>query len=90
MHTFARALRLNNYPDPDNLESAQYSLPFCLAAAAVEGKNGLLPMRVSLLHRPDLVALAGRVSLHVNPEFDRMFPERTAARVVVRTDRRES
>jgi 2-methylcitrate dehydratase PrpD len=86
VHTFARALRLNNHPDPDNLESAQYSLPFCLAAAAVEGKNGLLPLRVSLLHRPDLVALAGRVSLHVNPEFDRMFPERTAARVVVRTD----
>ena len=87
VHTFGRALRLNNYPDPENLESAQYSLPFCLAAAAVEGKNGLLPMRGSLLHRPDLVALAGRVSLHVNPEFDRMFPERSAARVVIRTDR---
>ena len=87
VHTFGRALRLNNFPDPENLESAQYSLPFCLAAAAVEGKNGLLPMRVGLLHRPDLVALAGRVSLHVNPELDRMFPERSAARVVIRTDR---
>jgi 2-methylcitrate dehydratase PrpD len=87
VHTFARALRLNNHVDPDNLESAQYSVPFCLAAAAVEGKNGLLPLRVSLLHRPDLVALAGRVSLHVNPELDRMFPECTAARVVLRTDR---
>jgi 2-methylcitrate dehydratase PrpD len=87
VHTFGRALRLNNFPDPENLESAQYSVPFCLAAAAVEGKNGLLPMRVGLLHRPDLVALAGRVSLHVNPELDRMFPERSAARVVIRTDR---
>ena len=65
VHTFGRALRLNNYPDPENLESAQYSLPFCLATAAVEGKNGLLPMRAGLLHRPDLVALAGRVSLHL-------------------------
>ena len=87
VHTFARALRLNNHPDPDNLESAQYSLPFCMAAAAVEGKNGLLPMRASLLHRPDLVALAGRVSLHVDAGLDRMFPEFTAARVVLRTDR---
>ena len=86
VHTFARALRLNNHPDPDSLESAQYSVPFCLAAAAVEGKNALLPLRVSLLHRPDLVALAGRVSLHVNPELDRMFPECTAAQVVLRTD----
>jgi 2-methylcitrate dehydratase PrpD len=83
VHTFARVLRLNNHPDPDNLESAQYSLPFCLAAAAVEGKNGLLPMRTSLLHRPDLVALAGRISLHVDAGLDRMFPECTAARVVI-------
>ena len=85
VHTFARALRLNNHPDPDRLESAQYSLPFCLAAAALEGKDGLLPLRASLLHRPDLVALAGRVSLHVDAGLDRMFPECTAARVVIKT-----
>jgi 2-methylcitrate dehydratase PrpD len=85
VHTFERALRLNNYPNPDNLESAQYSVPFCLAVAAVEGKNGLLPMRQSLLHREDLVALASRVSLHVDPELDRMFPERTPAKVVIRS-----
>jgi 2-methylcitrate dehydratase PrpD len=87
VHTFARALRLNNHPDPDNLESAQYSLPFCMAAVAVEGKDGLLPMRTGLLHRPDLVALAGRISLHVDAGLDRMFPEFTAARVVLRTNR---
>jgi 2-methylcitrate dehydratase PrpD len=83
VHTFARALRLNNQPDPDCIESAQYSLPFCLAVAAVEGHEGLLPLRASLLHRPDLVALAGRVSLHVDTELDRIFPECTAARVVI-------
>lgn len=85
VHTFARALRLNNLADPDTLEAAQYSLPFCLAAAAVEGKAGLLPISAGLLHRPDLVDLAGRVSLHVDAELDRMFPARTAARVVVRS-----
>jgi len=83
VHTFQRALRLNNYPDPDSVESAQYSLPFCAAAVAVEGAIGLLPLQRSLLHRPDIVALAGRVSLHVDGDLDRMFPERTAARVVV-------
>jgi 2-methylcitrate dehydratase PrpD len=86
VHTFARALRLNNHPDPDNLESAQYSLPFCMAAVALEGKDGLLPMRTSLLHRPDIVALAGRISLHVDARLDRMFPECTSAWVVIRTD----
>lgn len=85
VHTFERALRLNNYPDPDSVESAQYSLPFCVAAVAIEGARGLLPLRESRLHRPDIVALAERVSLHADGDLDRMFPERTAARVVVRT-----
>jgi 2-methylcitrate dehydratase PrpD len=85
VHTFERALRLNNYPDPGTIEAAQYSLPFCAAVAAVEGPEGLLPLREPLLHRPDIVALAGRVALHVDPALDRLFPEMTAARVVVRT-----
>jgi len=85
VHTFDRMLRLNNYTDPEDLESAQYSAPFCLAAAAVEGKRGLLPMRKSLLHRPDIVTLARRVSLHVESEFDRVFPEHTAARIIIQT-----
>ena len=89
VHTFERALRLNNYPDPDSVESAQYSLPFCVAAVAIEGAIGLLPLRGSMLHRPDIIALAGRVSLHVDGDLDRMFPERTAARVVVRAGNQE-
>jgi 2-methylcitrate dehydratase PrpD len=40
-------------------------------------------MSAGLLHRPDLVELARRVSLHVDAELDRMFPECTAARVVI-------
>jgi 2-methylcitrate dehydratase PrpD len=85
VHTFARALRLNNDADPNRIESAQYSVPFCLAVAALEGPDGLLPLDAALLHRPDLVALAGRVALSIDPELDRLFPERSAARVVVRT-----
>jgi 2-methylcitrate dehydratase PrpD len=85
VHTFERALRLNNYPDPATVEAAQYSLPFCAATAAIEGQDGLLPLEGAILHRPDIVSLAGRVSLHEAPEFSRMFPERTAARVVIRT-----
>jgi len=42
-------------------------------------------MRKSLLHRPDIVTLARRVSLHVESEFDRVFPEHTAARIIIQT-----
>lgn len=83
VHTFERALRLNNYPDPDTLEAAQYSIPFCLGAAAVRGPESLLPLRESLLHDPGIVDFAGRVFLSVDPNLDIAFPARTPARVVV-------
>lgn len=82
--TFERALRLTNENDPDSVEAAQYSLPFCLGLLAVEGRGALLPIHTSSLHHPGAVALAARVALAVDPELDRGFPAETAARVVVR------
>jgi len=84
VHTFRRALNLNNYPDPPTLESAQYSLPFCLAAAALDGREALLPLREELLGRPELTAWAGRVRLEHDPELEALFPAATPARVVLR------
>jgi 2-methylcitrate dehydratase PrpD len=85
--TFERALRLNNYADPGTLEAAQYSIPFCLAAAAREGKGALRPMLESLLGRPDIVDLAKRVELRLDPELDRRFPVQVPARVTLETAR---
>jgi len=81
--TFQRTLTLNNYPDPDSLESAQYSLPFCLAAAVIGGRDCLLPMDPDILHRPEVVALARRVELRADPEMTARFPGQTPARVTV-------
>jgi 2-methylcitrate dehydratase PrpD len=83
--TFERTLRLNNYADPDTLEGAQYSLPFCLAAVAVGGAQALMPLAPDWLHRPDIVALARRVDLHVDSELDARFPAETGARVRLQT-----
>jgi len=83
--TFERTLRLNNYADPATLEGAQYSLPFCLAVAAIGGAEALMPLSPDWLHRPDVVALAGRVNLHVDPELDARFPDETGARVCLQT-----
>jgi 2-methylcitrate dehydratase PrpD len=83
--TFERALRLNNYADPDTLEAAQYSIPFCLAVAAREGKGALRPVPESLLGRPDIVELAKRVELRLDPELDRRFPVEVPARVTLET-----
>ena len=81
--TFARALRLNPYADPDNLEAGQYSLPFCLALLAAEGPQALLPMTEAALHQPATVSLARRITLACDPALDDLFPQKAPARVTV-------
>ncbi|WP_245317853.1 MmgE/PrpD family protein [Ensifer sp. 1H6] len=85
VETFAWALKLGNQLEPDNLVALQYSLPYCLAVAALEGKDALAPVGNTLIGRPDLSRLAGRVSLKVHPDIDGLFPAQTLARVVVET-----
>jgi 2-methylcitrate dehydratase PrpD len=86
VETFTRALRLTNEPDPDTLEGAQYSIPFCLAVAACQGADSLLPLAETSLHDPRAVALARRVELKVDADLDRLFPAQTPARVIVETE----
>jgi len=83
VHTFARALRLNNYPDPPTLEAAQYSVPFCLALGAVGGAAALLPIGPSWLTDTAVVTLARRVRLQVDPAIEAAFPAEAGARVVM-------
>jgi 2-methylcitrate dehydratase PrpD len=85
IHTFDRALRLRNHRNPPTLLDAQYSLPYCVALRAVAGPDALLPLTESALGRPEVVALAEKVSLHLDPGLDSRFPVATPARVVVQT-----
>jgi 2-methylcitrate dehydratase PrpD len=87
VHTFKRALLLNNSVNPDSLEGAQYSVPFVLALAALRGARALLPMTAECLGRSDLIAFSEKVELAVDPELDLAFPEKAPARVVLRTGR---
>ncbi|MCE5243439.1 MAG: MmgE/PrpD family protein [Desulfobacteraceae bacterium] len=89
VHTFERALRLNNYSNPDSLEGAQYSIPFSLAVAALKGRGTMLPMKPDCLGQADIVALAEKVELSIDPELDRLFPARAPARLVLKTARGE-
>jgi len=87
VHTFERALRLNNYPAPNSLEDAQYSIPFCMAVAAIEGKEGLLPLLSDLLARKDIVSFAHRIQLYSDRKSDRLFPAMTPAKVIAHTQK---
>ncbi len=85
--TFGWAVRLGNKTNPENLVDIQYSLPYCLAVAAIHGPAALAPVDVRLLNRPDLSRFAERVRINADPEFDRLFPHQTLARVTVETTR---
>ena len=80
--TFRRAVEgLTNEIQPKSVESAQYSLPFSLAVAALEGQKGLLPLRPEFLGRPELVSFAKKVHFREDSNMDRLFPSRAPARV---------
>lgn len=83
VHTFGWAARLNNEPTPRTLESAQYSVPFCVALAAIRGGEPLVRLTEDTLGDRDVVALAERIDIVVDPEFDAMFPAAVPARVVI-------
>lgn len=85
IHTFDRALRLKNDRNPATVLDAQYSLPYCVAVRAVLGPEALVPLTKEGLGRPEVVAVAEKVSLHLDPVLDRRFPRETPARVVLRT-----
>lgn len=81
--TFGRALTLNNEAAPHSLESAQYSLPFCVALAATRGAQAMLPMLQEALNDKETLTLSKRVTLHLDPKFDAMFSASVPGRVTV-------
>ncbi len=81
--TFSGALRLSNLTHPSNLVDAQYSIPYCMALAALAGRSALLPLAPAALFRDDVSALAGKVRLSLDPALDAWFPAQTLARVTV-------
>lgn len=85
VHTFPAALALNNEVAPATLESAQYSVPFCVALAALRGAAALLPLERAALDDAAARELARRVRLHLDPRLEAMFPAAAPGRVVVTT-----
>ncbi len=87
VETFTQTLWLNNDLAPPTLEAAQYSVPFCLAAAAIHGGEALLPIENSLLADPKVLAFAPRVIVEIAPDLDAMFPQSVPARIAATTAR---
>ncbi len=83
---FQQLRKLCNYA-PDTTVAAQYSVPFSLALALSHGRIGPGELTEASLQDAELRGLAQRVRVSVDPDLDRLFPEKTASRVTVRTSR---
>ncbi|MDB5940771.1 MAG: 2-methylcitrate dehydratase PrpD [Ramlibacter sp.] len=85
IETFARAATLPNHAQPADVISAQFSLPFVVAAAVVHGADALLPLDPRLLRDEAVVRLARNIEVRVDPALDAMFPAKVPARVRIAT-----
>ena len=85
VRTFSRTLQLDNEVAPQSIEAAQYSVPYCLALAAIYGSEKLLPLDAASLNDAKAIDLAKRIRLEVDPELDRMFSAAVPAEVDVLT-----
>ncbi|NRP21821.1 hypothetical protein LPJGGPFB_05080 [Ensifer adhaerens] len=83
VETFSWALKLGNKTRPLTIVDIQYSLPYCMAIAVLEGRGALAPIEAELLGREDLSTLAEKVKVTINSDIDGLFPSETLARVTV-------
>lgn len=81
--TYAAALEIAGIDRPGTPSEARFSLAFCVAAALHVGPLGPSAFAEPLLSDRRVRTLMDRVTLGVDPELDRMFPERRAARVAI-------
>ncbi|MGH9142415.1 MAG: MmgE/PrpD family protein, partial [Vicinamibacterales bacterium] len=72
------------YDRPGSGLEAKFSMPFCAAAAIVDGRVGVETFDASRLGDPSIRALQARVTMHVDPTLDSSAPSLTQARVTVR------
>jgi 2-methylcitrate dehydratase PrpD len=72
-------------PAPRSAEGRQYSIPYTVAAALVDGELGVDQMLEARLGDPRIRALAARVEVRHDPRLDAMYPGRRPARVAIRT-----
>lgn len=75
---------------PQNRDSANHSLVYSLAVAAVDGELGPEQYSDAKLNDPEVHSVIDRTTLHADASLDRHWPEAAVSRVVLKTKRDES
>jgi len=88
VESIARAADILSDPakyDPQTKESADHSLPYCIAAALAEKRVTPREFTEDKLRDPRLRAQMQKVRVVANEEFEQAFPARQCARVTITT-----
>jgi 2-methylcitrate dehydratase PrpD len=72
------------YDRPASGLEGKFSMPFCAAAAVVNGSVGLKTFDRAQIADPKIVAMQSRVTMRIDPSLDASAPALTQARVAVR------
>jgi 2-methylcitrate dehydratase PrpD len=72
------------YDRPTSGLEGKFSMPFCAAAAVVDGHVGIETFDAAHLRAPEIAALQARITMRIDATLDPAAPALTQARVTVR------
>ena len=70
-------------PDGGSFVSAQFSIPYVVAACLLDGELGPGQLTERRIADPAVIALAKKVTVQPDDELNKMYPDKTASRVEV-------
>jgi 2-methylcitrate dehydratase PrpD len=70
-------------PDGGSFVSAQFSIPYVVAACILDGALGPLQLTERRIVDPAVIALAEKVKVKSDDELNKMYPDKTASRVEI-------
>jgi 2-methylcitrate dehydratase PrpD len=82
--TFLDATHLK-WSHPKTMESAQYSIPFLVGAAVIDGEVGPDQIMEGRLSDPNITSIAEKVEVIHSPEMDNEFPKTAPAEIEIET-----
>lgn len=68
-------------PENGSFVSAQFSIPYVVAACLLDGEMGPAQLTEARMADPAVMELAGRVAVEMDDELNAIYPDRTASRV---------
>ncbi len=70
-------------PEGGSFVSAQFSIPHVAAACILDGALGPAQLTERRIASPDIISLAKKVTVKMDDELNKMYPDKTASRVEI-------